>query len=296
MRGNINPILLQERDIVLFEALAKYRYLKTSHIHNLVFSGKSDTAVRRRLAKLYQNNYIDRLFLENPLASQYRGEACYFLDRDGHKVIVEEKGYRGRFHQKNKNVKPIFLNHTLSGVDFRLKIESDIRNNPVVFLPEAGWINEYDMANPQATKKKEKYILFNEVFDPFNQKKMTLYPDAAFVLNGKGKYKDHQALYFVEIDRGTESSAVIEKKLRAYHIFFLSKAFKRYAQVDFFKVLFVTTGKSRIINLIENLKKEPGIDHCFFTDISTTKENNLICENIWWRKDGTKVPLVKINL
>ena len=291
-----SPIMLQYRDIILFEALAKYRYLKTSRIHELIFDGKSDTAIRRRLAKLYQNNYIDRIFIENPLATHYRGEACYFLDRDGYRVLVEEKGYRGRFHQKNKNVKPIFLNHTLLGIDFRLEVERSIENNTDVLLPQNGWVTEYDMLDPQATKKKDKYILFNEVFDPFNQKKMTLYPDAAFVLNGIGEYKDKQALYFVEIDRGTESSSVISKKLRAYHCFSLSKAFKRYAKVDFFRVLFVTTSLRRVNGIMQNLEGSFGLDLFFFADTAIINESNVITDSIWARSNGEIVPLVKVHV
>jgi hypothetical protein len=122
---------------------------------------------------------------------------------------------------------------------------------------------------------------------------MTLYPDAAFILNGVGNFENHHALYFVEIDRGTESSGVIGKKLRAYHIFSLSKEYKRYAKVDFFRVLFITTNKARVDNIIESLKSEPGLDLCFFSDFNSVEESNVIVENIWFRKDGNRVPLVK---
>ena len=286
-------MFLQQRDIKLFEALAKYRYLTTSQISEIIFTGLSPTAFRRRLFKLYQNAYVDRLFTDDPNSSKPIGEACYFLDKDGFNVLVAEQGYEGSFQTKNKNVKAVFLNHTVAIVNFRLVVEKGIENNELAYLPKSGWISEYDMQDPFATKKKDKYVLFDDVYDSQANKRISVYPDSLFVLNGLGEYSKYQALYFVEIDRGTESSKKIIKKLRAYNLYLKNKSFQKYADVDFFKVLFVTTSQRRINALMENLKGNQGLDLMLFTHFKETKDNNVLTDSIWIKPNGEIVSIVK---
>ena len=290
-----NPpnIFLQQRDIDLFESLAKYRYLTTTQLHNIIFTGLSPTSIRRRLFKLYHNAYIDRLFTDNPQSTKPVGEACYFLDKDGYNVLVSERDYDGAFQAKNKRVKAVFLNHTIAIIDFRLSIEKGLKNNKLAYLPENAWFSEYDMQDPMATKKRDKYIIYDEVYDSEINRRVSLYPDSLFVLNGLGKYADYQALYFVEIDRGTESSKKILKKLRAYDLYLKNKGFKKYADVNFFKVLFVTTSQKRIDALLENLQDNSGLDLFLFSHFEETKNNNVITDSIWLKPDGEVVSIIK---
>lgn len=280
-RSNTPPkIVVQERDIDLLAALGKYRYLTTSNIQKLIFADKAKNALIRRLTKLYHTGFIDRLFTEN-LKSNAPGEACYFLDRPGYELIVSERGFEGRFQPKNKLVTPLFLNHTLAIIDFRIRLEASLVDNPVAYLPDDAWISEYDMADPYATKKKDKFIIYDEIYDPVSRTNLSFYPDALFVLHGKGQYDNYRSLYFLEIDRGTESSMKIKQKLRSYYLFRANNTFTKYAPVKSFIVLFVTTTQKRISALKDGLKDDPGLKCFLFTDLELIGTSNVVSAPIW---------------
>lgn len=287
-------VFINERDEKLFELLAKYRYLTTSFIEALLFSkNKSKTAPQRRLKKLYDSGYVDRIFLQNP-KSNARGEACYFLGKHGYDYLVLEKGYDGRFNPKNKDVRHYFLKHSLSGIEFRIKAEKDIVGNPNAELSEDGWFTEFDIVDQNALKKKDKYLLYNEVGDRINRETFTVYPDALFYLRGLGKYSAHTPMYFVEIDRGTEPiNTKIRQKIRGYNLFLKGNFHKKYIDTDIVKVLFVTTNRQRITNIINTLKDEEGIEYFWFTDFESAQTKNVFTGNIWTQSDGQISPLIQ---
>ncbi|KAA3595841.1 MAG: hypothetical protein DWQ06_16615 [Calditrichaeota bacterium] len=284
-RGETPPkIILQKRDIDLLEALGKYRYLTTSQISKLIFPGKHEQGARRRLTKLYHNKYIDRLFLESGFVL---GEAVYFLDRDGYKVIVQERGYEGNFQKKNRQVKPIFLRHTIDEIEFRLALEKSVSELEHIELVK--WYSEYDMKDSHATKRKDKYFIYDEIFDPNTTKVISVYPDSLFVLGSSGR----EALYFLEVDRGTESSKKIIEKMRTYYLYFLSNKFSKYANVKRFKVLLVAHSHRRAESLRSNVQGSLGIENFLFSNKETIKKKDLLKKKIWFTGDGDRISIVK---
>lgn len=281
-------IFIQERDELIFKALSKYRYLTTGQIEELFFSSnKSRTACIRRLKLLSDFGYINYTILQNP-ETRLKGENCYFIDKKG----FEQIGTEGYFYKKNKENSPLFLLHAIESVKFRIKAEKDIQENTVASMIK--WINEFDMNNPQATEKEEKYFLFNYVGDPLNKQRLSFNPDDLFILQGLGEYHKYKSLYFVEIDRGTEDHIKIRKKVRASYLFLSGNNHKqKYSDTDSVKILFITTSTQRTLNIINSLKEEKGIDKFYFTDFKQIKNNNIFSDAIWLKSDGQVIPLIK---
>ncbi|MCK6382136.1 MAG: replication-relaxation family protein [Leptospiraceae bacterium] len=286
------PIILQQRDVLLLESIGKYRYLTTQMIHDLIFPGRSDNAVVRRLYKLYRNGFLDRVFIPES-GSNARGQACYFLAKNGYDLIVETRGFSGRFQVKNKLASHLFLTHTLAIIAFRLRLESCFNDHLPVQIKKDSWLSEYDMNDPLASRKKDRYLLYNEFYSPSIKNVVSLYPDASFVLQGKGEFNSFESLYFLEIDRGTEPSAKIKAKADAYKSFYDQRIFSRYAEVSNFIVLFYTSSARRKNYLINNLADSPGFGLFLFSDPETLDSRNILTDLVWLRSTGELISILK---
>ncbi|MCH8919738.1 MAG: replication-relaxation family protein, partial [Chloroflexi bacterium] len=151
-----------------------------------------------------------------------------------------------------------FLRHFLGINDFRISL--NLALNAQTELELSGFIPEY-YGEKTSKGGTVKYIrdLVCDIKDPETLINYT--PDGVFAL----EKNDRTALFFLEIDRGTEVLSNPEKgfskAINFYYNYFISKKFQRY-QEDFkcepfrgFRVLFVTTTEVRLENMREALSK-----------------------------------------
>ena len=157
-----------------------------------------------------------------------------------------------------------------------------------------------------ARKKKhvERFVSQEDISVPGYGHMLRLRPDLVFALGKENAYR----LYFLEADRGTESHAEIEVKLRGYHQY--QKAndpnqpgqnlWQRYGvsreipqEMRDFRVLFVTTTEKRIGLLRASLQGKPGYELVAFTTIEAAKSSNMVSDKVWMVPSGEKVALLK---
>lgn len=272
--------ILQQRDIEILRSVNRYRYLQTGQIKRILFSGNTtEQSTRRRLGYLLEANLLGRLAL--PLSfDQKKPEAVYYLERDGAKFL-ELQNEDVFFYSKADEIKPIFLNHALDISEFRLNLEIALREHPTVELKT--FIADFVLkANFHSFKGRWRYILYNQVLHKLKQKVYSVYPDALIILQGKGKYKDYQKLYFLEIDRGTAGLRIIQEKVIGYTLFleegYFEKAFPGFKE---FTVLLQTNSEPRAWNIRNKISTESGSDLFWITYSSKVNEHTIVSESIW---------------
>jgi len=237
----------------------KYRYLATSQIQRLHFPDSTQMAYRR-LRILTRNGYLESF------TTPGMDERVFHLGKKGAELVAERLHLPPEHLSWTRSTRTpkdyYFLRHFLQLNDFRIVLTQACENSADVEL--LGFIPEY---YGQKTEKGgvRKYIR-DVIFDIQDlSQKINHTPDGVFALQ-KG---DKPALFFVEIDRGTEVLTNEDKGFLKAIRFYLNSLvdeehkYQRY-QEDFhcgsfqvFRVLFLTTSEKRLENMRQAVSQLP---------------------------------------
>lgn len=250
---------LTERDTQVLVAVYKHRYLSVSQIQRLYFPSLQTTY--RRLRALSASGHVESFTAPNI------SEHMYYLSEPGATVVAAALGVAVadlKWRQADRAPKDYyFLQHFLKVNDFRIALTEGCAGSTDLRL--LGFIPEY-YGRKTESGGLSKYIR-DTVCDIHNSEVQTSHtPDAVFAL-GKG---DGAALFFLEIDRGTETVSCEDKgvlKCASFYLQYLvSKKYERY-QHDFrvaefkgFRALIVTTSPVRVRNIREAVTNLAFID------------------------------------
>jgi hypothetical protein len=273
------PFLLTDRDIDILRAVNRYRYLRTGQIHRLIFPNcHSNQSARRRLKYLYHNTFLERI-IPYIQAGKGSGEIAYFLGKNGFELLQEE-GEAFPPYSKEGRVSRLFLNHALDISEFRLILERSLSGNAIVGLKR--FTADFELkGHIENAVGKKRYKLFDEVKHPVNRESYFVHPDALIILQGKGEFRDFQKLYFLEIDRGTESHSRIRDKVIGFNLYLKLGIFQKFGKFDRFLVLFQTSSAKRADNIRKLLLDQEGSDLVWVTDVSRVSEETLLHGKIW---------------
>ena len=278
--------ILTERDHALINDVYKYRYLSVSQIEKLYFPSKR--TAYRRLSVLGDGGYLQNFTVPNI------PERIYCLNRKGAELVALSLGVTiGELHWSATTRAPkdyYFLRHFLEVNDFRIVLTSGCREASIDLV---GYIPEYfGTRTVQGGLKKYIKDVVCDIQTPTYEISHT--PDAVFALAKTGK----PALFFLEIDRGTEVVSDAEKgvlkSFRFYINCLLSEQYHRYEK-DFrtepfkgFRALIVTTSSERLVNMQNACSKLDVQAKAKQFIWLTTKENirnELIFAKIWKSAD-----------
>lgn len=240
--------VLTERDSNLILDVFRYKYLSVSQIQRLHFPSLQVTY--RRLRALTGLGFL-KGFLA-PSIEQH----LYYLGGQGAKWVAAQLNIEVSQLGFNRTTRPpengLFIKHLLGMNDFRIALSLACQNS--VFSLR-GFIPEYVGEKALEGNNVKKYIrdVVSDVANPNTQISHT--PDAVFCLERNSK----QALFFLEIDRGTEvvsnPQKGVLKSVDFYSSYLVSGQYQRY-QDDFqcpplkaFRVLYVTSSEERISNI-----------------------------------------------
>jgi hypothetical protein len=242
-------VALTERDHELLVSLLKYRYLSTSQLQRLHFPSLQTAA--RRLRLLAEAGYVISFrpkASDDRLATLARLGAETVANRLG--VPLSELGWDAR-REKPKDY--LFLEHFLATGDFRISLTRACAHSEDVRL--LGFLPEHLVERtPKGAVRKYVRDVIADVTD--HRQKLTHAPDGVFALERGGT----AALFFLEVDRGTEvltnPSRGFLKIVRFYLSAIVSNSYQRY-QADFgatkpfnaFRVLVVTSSPERLANI-----------------------------------------------
>jgi hypothetical protein len=247
--GKDGAVILTERDRDLFVSLVNFRYLSAAQVQRLHFASEQTTA--RRLRLLASAGYIE---LFTPTAS---AERLVALERKGAEVAADHLGVPfdelGWSAKREQPKDYLFLKHFLAASDFRIALtascaaRSDTRL--LAYIPE-------HVADGGTGTTLQRHIrdLAVDAMDP--KRKLSHTPDGVFALERNGT----AALFFLEVDRGTEVLSHPErgvlKAIRFYLSLLVSGGYQRY-QAEFglahpfraFRTLFVMSSAERLRNM-----------------------------------------------
>lgn len=272
-----------ERDIEILKNLAKYRYLTTQDVKRLVFRENVNTLrTQVRLKFLSSLGLVNRLMQFNSSGS--RKAFAYFLSQQGAEYLLENnEDVTPSFGKYAHNVKYLHLQHCLdiSGfwVTLSLALEKEAGLELSLFIPD--WqVREKALKEGNVLKNKE---IWQEVSVPNTTTKLTVYPDAIFVISAKDADGNllQSKLFALEVDRGTESLEILRKKILAYSFAYNQGKFKKYQGSEDFTVLIQTSSPKRASNLRQALIGLQGEEMVWVTSVENVSDNNLLRKDIW---------------
>jgi hypothetical protein len=238
---------LTERDSALLVDVYKHRFLTASQVQRL-HSPSMQTAYRR-LRLLQAARYVASFTVANI------DEAVFMVAPVGLQAVAEALGVdRDHLKWSETKAKPrdyYFMRHFLAINDFRITVKRACVSTGTRLL---GFIPDY-YGEKSVTGVMTRYIRDVVCDVAADRQDVSHTPDGVFALERDGKH----ALFFLEIDRGTEVVGDPEKgvlkSVRFYASYLVSGKYQRYAE-DFrvppfrgFRCLYVTTTTERLENI-----------------------------------------------
>ena len=283
---------LTDRDLEILRKLNQYRYLRTGQIKLLVFpENVTLQSTRRRVRYLYHHKFINRI---QPLirpGDNQTGETAYFLAQEGIKLL-ESVGETIIPYPHSDSRKHLFLHHALELSDFRIYLNQALDGHPKVELHR--FVGDHELKSHLKSKKgNDRFRLYQKLTHPVTNQDYHFHPDGLFILRGKGNLKDHQRLFFIEIDRGTESLDRIRNKVIGYNLFQKSSSFQKFGKFDDFKVLIQTHSDKRARNMREHLVDMHGSELIWITHRSVVNDATIAAEEIWLDHTLSNVSILK---
>lgn len=272
--ANPPPMILTERDKRIVEAVYQCRVLRQDQIHTLFF-GASKAASQRRLALLYHHGFLTRVFL-TVRASYMLSPALYMLDKRGAELLRSELGYDDiAWTSKSHEVGQPFLEHTLAINDVRVAVTIACRTHGYTLLEwrsEADLKGDYDRVTIQQRNGSKQLV--------------SLIPDSFFALHTpKGK-----APFFLEVDRGTETTGRFQDKIRAYQAYVQTGAYEKRYGYKSVRVLTVAFSQKRLESLKTVTEEVGGKERYWFALHPEMTPQSVFDEPIWMTA-GSDIPM-----
>lgn len=239
---------ITDRDIRVVRSIYRYKYLSASQIQRLHFP--SETTRNRRLRRLIEEELVEPFEIINI------PERIFRIAREGARLVASRLGVETDdllWTPSTKTPKDYyFMRHFLRLNDVRIALELGAEEAPVTLR---GFLPEY-YGTKEESGNVRKYVrdaTFG-IQDPEEHIPHT--PDAVFCLENEGS----PALFFLEVDRGTETLSNPQKgvlKMVRFYLGYLAEGgYKRYGEdfkteeeFDSFRALIVTTAEERTENM-----------------------------------------------
>lgn len=259
-------MILTARDRQIVEMVYQCRVLRQDQIHALFF-GASTSASQRRLALLFHHGFLTRVFL-TARASYMLSPALYMLDKRGAELLRMEFGYDDlAWTTKSNDVGQQFLEHTLAINDVRVAVTLGCRQIAGFELLE--WRSEaqmkvsYDRVTITPPKERSEHI--------------SLIPDSFFVVQTpQGK-----APFFLEVDRGTETTGRFQNKIFAYQAYVQSGAYQQRYGFKSIRVLTTVPSLKRLEGLKTVTERAGGGQRYWFAVQSDISAQSVLHKAIW---------------
>ncbi len=256
-RINDVTIRLQERDLNIILLIYLYRFLSSDLI--AAFIGGSKQGVLRRLNLLFHAGFLDRPHEQVRPFEPGSGQMVYAVGNKGIELLHEMFGIPKKkvdWTSKNRDVKNIFLNHTLMIATFKATLKLACDRHGEIELIEQEKIVQGEPVLKININREEKGKTQNMRYN--------LKPDALFGLRFLEENPNYnKAYYFLEADRATQpivrytflKRSFFAKKLFGYRHCKISGAFKKNFGFEHPRVLTVTTSQERINHMVEACRR-----------------------------------------
>ena len=272
-----------DRRLLILKYLLKMRTLTANHIKRLVYPVNAMSTVYYALDVLKKRKLVD--FHAYSLGrGQGSLKRLYFITNKGFELLEKHDHESTIINEYRKHPEPFidsYYNHRLKLLDLwvflHLEIKDQCKHTLNLFLPE--W-----------EKYEGKQIVLR--FSSIRIEDYSIRPDATFILENIETKKE--ALFFVEIDTGSESlhSRVypcITSRLERYQNAFKQLAFSRvhsdFERFSGARLLFITSSQVRIENILNKINIDSALNDGFlFSTHDLISKYGLI--NGTFRKSG----------
>lgn len=276
------PLRITSRDIRLLRNISRLRLASAAQLAAL--DGGSAQNVSRALLALFENGYVERPFAQvaSRLLETGSRPTIYGLMRKGAALLRRHgEDVRRRLLDgidKERGAGWRFIEHTVAVAGFLVSLELSTRGREDVRILERGEI----LDNAPKSKCDRQVRLEASISIGGALRKNAVVPDALFGL----RVNDNCENYFMlEVDRG---EMPVERYKNTYRTYFAKKMLTYYEAsrqerhvydlgIDNFRVLTVTTSKSRIEKMLEALDiitGGKGSNLFLFTDQAMLAQKN----------------------
>jgi hypothetical protein len=239
-------IVVSERMTDYLQQLARYRFLTAEQITRLNHKMTGLTAVRTKMRQLVLAEYVNATVIP----TKKRNSANIFtLGTRGARLLEKSEVDVKKFYtpEELEDLGHDFLWHVLQLNDFIISANRVIDEN-------TGWYLDSFVHDFEIEKRKirfeavERYQVLNGKEYVEKEKKVTRWiePDTLLVFRKKlDNGKIRQAVYILELDRGSESEGYFKQKIENYYYAITSGALLKYFGVNHFDgIIWSTTAKS----------------------------------------------------
>ena len=258
----VRSIKLTQRDKEIIRHVARFRFLRSTHILRLV--GGAPAQILRRLQALYHHGWLDRPRCQidffhrggsKPIAYGLGSRGAALMRRE-HDVPFERMEWSG----KKTRIGRLFLDHALMIAEILITVELACRSTSetVRFVPAA------DLEREMAASNRGRRASFHWSV-AVGGRKIGLIPDGVFAL----EFQDAPAgknrlICFLEADRGTmpitrsnPNLSCFSKKMQAYSALWKRGDFEKAFGSRRVAVYAVTTSAERVHNFASATAKLP---------------------------------------
>jgi len=253
---------LTERDIEIVRIVSNHRFIRSTHIAQLLDANHEK--ISRRTALLFHHAYLDRPPAQLEYYRAGSDRMVYALANRGAQLLIHQHGLETAnvdWARKNFEAKRAFMLHQLAVVDLRVALTLAVRARPELTLIEP---DALIAAMPAATQALNKPIAWRvKVQHKGSPQEIGVHPDHAFAL----RFADgSKKCYLVECDRGTMpveraglKQTSIVKKLLVYLSGHKQKMHVRHFGWKAFRVLFITNTPKRAANIRDAILRTPDL-------------------------------------
>lgn len=259
------------RDVRILEAVCDMRFLTREQVQQLYFSPSTASYCKRRLALLYHNAYLDRLYIPsmNPFGAT---KAIYMLAPKGASIVARHRKLEVRelgWRQGHNDRELYFLRHTLATNDFRIRLTLAAAERDL----SVSWTDERTLRR----REMKDYI-----DDPKHRgQRIAVVPDGYFTLSDGAR----ERAFAVEIDRATVEEKPFKDKIRAYGEWKLSGTYERRYGTKSLRVLWVVSDVSRDSTRLERIKRwteaEGGRSLFWFVLLADLTPSDILESPVW---------------
>jgi hypothetical protein len=254
------PFQLTERDITLVGLVAEHRFLRSTHLSELVDAPHKK--VCDRLTFPFHAGYLDRPRAQLETFRENGGSApmVYALANRGAQLLTERLGpdiAAVDWARKNDLAGRPFIQHTLAIADVRVALKRAVRSRPGFKILEPNDL--IAMAPPETQTRERPWTWRTKVRHGDTVLDLGVTPDYAFA----AQYPDGRfRAFLVESDRGTMPvdrasllQTSLKRKFLAYTAAKRADLAERHMGWKAFRVLVVTSSRERADNALATIRE-----------------------------------------
>lgn len=253
-------LAITRRDIDIFRALARYRYLRSTYLHAFV-GGKSEKRFKERLGDLFHEGFIDRPSQQWQFADARTAPVVYELGAGARRALSEfgERAEESRTFLTAGAHRQFA--HSMLICECLASIELATLSHPALrFIP---WCEILARALAQGRDVPVPFRI------PISQAQAVV-PDGLFGLEYKTAAKSSYRFFALEMDRGTMPVARSNgqqtsylAKLAAYRDVIDRELYRTHLRVPNLLVLTITTSEVRMADIMRKLEQGGSVHAAF---------------------------------